>query len=84
MLPDEMNDPYIESYAQSPSNMSPLDYFLRWEKEQPNRIFLRQPLGGRWRTWTWAEAGQPPMPRHPAKMPDMQTSAVRAANAQPA
>ncbi|MCE2833264.1 MAG: AMP-binding protein, partial [Chitinophagaceae bacterium] len=38
--------------------MSPLDYFLQWEKQQPNRIFLRQPLNGRWRTWTWAEAGQ--------------------------
>jgi long-chain acyl-CoA synthetase len=38
--------------------MSPLDHFLRWEKEQPERIFLRQPLEGRWKTWTWTEAGQ--------------------------
>ena len=38
--------------------MSPLDYFLRWETEKPDSIFLRQPLNGRWRTWTWAEAGQ--------------------------
>ena len=38
--------------------MTPLDYFLRWEKEQPNRIFLRQPIAGQWRTWTWAQAGE--------------------------
>ena len=37
--------------------MTPLDYFLRWEKEQPSRIFLRQPANGQWRTWTWSEAG---------------------------
>jgi long-chain acyl-CoA synthetase len=38
--------------------MTPLDYFLRWEKEYPGRTFLRQPIAGDWKTWTWAEAGQ--------------------------
>jgi len=37
--------------------MTPLEYFLRWERQQPDRIFLRQPIGRRWVTWTWAQAG---------------------------
>ena len=35
----------------------PLAQFLRWEKEKPLRIFLRQPINGVWKTWTWAQAG---------------------------
>jgi long-chain acyl-CoA synthetase len=35
----------------------PLDVFYRWEKEMPDAIFLRQPIDGKWRTWTWKEAG---------------------------
>lgn len=35
----------------------PLDQFLKWEKENPDRIFLRQPINGVWKTWTWAQAG---------------------------
>jgi len=36
---------------------SPLAQFLKWEKEIPNDIFLRQPFDGVWKTWTWAQAG---------------------------
>ena len=36
---------------------SPLDQFLKWEKEIPNDIFLRQPFDGVWKTWTWSQAG---------------------------
>ena len=36
---------------------TPLDQFLKWEKENPDRIFLRQPIKGVWKTWTWAQAG---------------------------
>src|SRR5215204_7313536 len=35
----------------------PLEQFLKWEKENPGRIFLRQPINGVWKTWTWAQAG---------------------------
>ena len=35
----------------------PLEQFLKWEKESPGRIFLRQPISGVWKTWTWAQAG---------------------------
>ncbi|HEU5168532.1 MAG TPA: AMP-binding protein [Chitinophagaceae bacterium] len=35
----------------------PLEQFLKWEKENPDRIFLRQPIHGVWKTWTWAQAG---------------------------
>jgi len=35
----------------------PLEQFLKWEKEKPDRIFLRQPINGVWKTWTWAQAG---------------------------
>lgn len=36
----------------------PLERFLRWEKEYPNRIMLRQPIQGQWKTWTWREVGE--------------------------
>ncbi len=36
---------------------SPLKKFLKWEKEDPERIFLRQPVNGIWKTWTWRQAG---------------------------
>ncbi|HKC35905.1 MAG TPA: AMP-binding protein, partial [Chitinophagaceae bacterium] len=35
----------------------PLETFLKWEKENPDRIFLRQPINGVWKTWTRAQAG---------------------------
>lgn len=34
-----------------------LGYFLKWEKETPDAIFLRQPTGNNWRTYTWRETG---------------------------
>lgn len=36
---------------------TPLEFFLKWEKENPERIFLRQPINGVWKTWTWTQAG---------------------------
>ena len=36
---------------------TPLEQFIKWEKENPDRIFLRQPINGVWKTWTWAQAG---------------------------
>jgi long-chain acyl-CoA synthetase len=38
--------------------LTPLEQFLKWEKENPDRIFLRQPINGVWKTWTWAQAGK--------------------------
>lgn len=38
-----------------PDNL--LDYFLQWEEQLPDRIFLRQAIDGHWKTWTWAQAG---------------------------
>jgi long-chain acyl-CoA synthetase len=38
--------------------LSPIELFYKWEKETPDRIFLRQPIKGVWKTWTYAEAGQ--------------------------
>ena len=36
---------------------SPLLQFLKWEKEIPDEIFLKQPFDGQWKTWTWGAAG---------------------------
>lgn len=36
---------------------NPLEYFLHWEKEVPQDIFLRQAKGHDWNTWTFSEAG---------------------------
>lgn len=35
----------------------PLKHFLQWEKDTPDRVFLRQPIKGEWKTYTFAEAG---------------------------
>jgi long-chain acyl-CoA synthetase len=34
-----------------------LEYFLHWEKTTPQSVFLRQPKGDEWKTWTWLQAG---------------------------
>lgn len=31
--------------------------FCEWESTTPDRIFLRQPMGGQWKTWTYQQAG---------------------------
>lgn len=38
-------------------NPTPLDKFSHWEKETPNAVFLRQPIGGTYREYSYAEAG---------------------------
>lgn len=35
-----------------------LNDFLRWEKEAPNQVFLRQPVNGKWHEWTFQQAGE--------------------------
>ena len=37
---------------------SPLDQFLKWEKEIPDTVYLQQPFNNIWKTWTWAQAGE--------------------------
>jgi long-chain acyl-CoA synthetase len=34
----------------------PLQRIWRWERERPDRVFLTQPMAGRVREWTWAQA----------------------------
>lgn len=36
---------------------SPLAQFLKWEKEIPDQLFLRQPVSEHWKTWTYRQAG---------------------------
>ena len=38
--------------------LSPIELFYKWEKETPDRTFLRQPIKGVWKSWTYAQAGQ--------------------------
>lgn len=40
------------------SQSTPLLQFLKWEKEVPNDVFLRQPFEGEWRNWTFQQAGE--------------------------
>lgn len=40
------------------SKSTPLLQFLKWEKECPNDLFLRQPFNGEWRNWTYQQAGE--------------------------
>jgi len=34
---------------------SPLEMFYHWEKETPNKLYMRQPINGEWHHWTWLE-----------------------------
>ena len=34
---------------------SPLEMFYRWEKETPNKLYMRQPINGEWHHWSWSE-----------------------------
>ncbi len=36
---------------------NPLEYFLHWETTVPDDLFLRQPRGNQWNTWTFRQAG---------------------------
>ena len=36
---------------------NPLEYFYHWEKNHPDRVFLKQPKGDHWKTLTYKEAG---------------------------
>lgn len=36
---------------------TPLQQFLKWEKEIPQQLFLRQPFNGQWKPWTYQQAG---------------------------
>ena len=36
---------------------TPLDAFLYWERQIPNKLFLKQPVNGGYVTYTYAEAG---------------------------
>ena len=34
---------------------SPLELLLQWEREMPDKVYLRQPINNVWHTWTWKE-----------------------------
>jgi len=40
------------------SPKSLLEYFYEWENKLADAVFLKQPLGKNWKTYTWREAGQ--------------------------
>lgn len=42
-------DPYKETYT------TPLEMVYQWSEQVPNRIFLRQPVNGQYKTYTWAQ-----------------------------
>ena len=39
------------------SQETPLSAFFQWEKNTPQQIFLRQPVAGIWKSWTYYDAG---------------------------
>ncbi|MGH8528439.1 MAG: AMP-binding protein [Nevskiales bacterium] len=36
---------------------SPLEMMAQWESQTPNKVYLRQPVAGAWREYTWAQFG---------------------------
>lgn len=57
-----MSDSPQSSFSVLPSEteeiFSILDYFYRWEKEKPQDIYLKQPIGKKYQNYTWAKVGQ--------------------------
>ena len=37
---------------------TPLHQFLKLEQELANEVYLRQPFNGKWKEWTWKQAGE--------------------------
>ena len=35
-----------------------LDCFLHWEKQTPDAVFLRQPIGNSWKAYSWKQVGE--------------------------
>jgi long-chain acyl-CoA synthetase len=42
----------------NPNFSTPLEHFAHWETTTPNHPFLRQPIDGQWKVYTYQEAGQ--------------------------
>jgi long-chain acyl-CoA synthetase len=42
-------DPYKATYP------TPLEMLYQWHEQVPNRIFLRQPIDGQYKTYTWSQ-----------------------------
>jgi long-chain acyl-CoA synthetase len=42
-------DPYTATYT------TPLEMLYQWNEQVPNRIFLRQPMNGQYKTYTWSQ-----------------------------
>lgn len=42
-------DPYLATYT------TPLEMLYQWNESVPNRIFLRQPINGKYKTYTWSQ-----------------------------
>jgi long-chain acyl-CoA synthetase len=34
---------------------SPIEMLYHWEKNHPDKVYLRQPVGGQWREYTWSQ-----------------------------
>lgn len=34
---------------------APIEMLYHWEKESPNRVYLRQPINGQWHEFTWSQ-----------------------------
>lgn len=43
--------------SKSTEVLSPLAMLYKWENEQPERMYLRQPINGEWITYNWARIG---------------------------
>ena len=45
-------------FANESQPVTLLHYFYHWEQQQPNKLYLRQPVGDRYTDYTWGEVGQ--------------------------
>ena len=37
---------------------SPLEMLYKWEKETPDKIYMRQPIKDLWHDWPWKETAE--------------------------
>src|ERR1700712_4703146 len=54
----KLPDPMTMNTLNDQSSKMTVHYFYEWERQQPDKVFLRQPVGDTFLDITWGEAGR--------------------------
>lgn len=54
----ETTQKFTQDSNDLPDPVSFIDYFYKWERQKPDQVYLRQPVGNQYIDYTWAEVGR--------------------------